>query len=235
MIEVERIEPERIRVTPIAPWSFALRGSRAGARDLRAELGIAASDPVVGTVSVLRAQKALDVLVRAAALLFPDFPRLKVLIAGAGPEEPALRALISELGLVDTVILLGTWPGEEVPDLLSAIDVAVNCSNFEGTSAAIAEFMAAARPVVATRVGGTPDLIEHGVHGLLVEPQDVAGLAQAISRLLVNRELRARLGAAGQARQRREYDVPVLVRRLEDLYESLWLSSERGRSERSRT
>jgi glycosyltransferase involved in cell wall biosynthesis len=234
MTEVERIEPGRIRVTPIAPWSFTLPGSPAHTRRIRAELGIRAADPVVGTVSVLRPQKALDVLIRAALPLLPDFPRLKVLIAGAGPEEARLRALISDLGLEDTVILLGSWRGEEVPDFLSAIDVAVNCSNFEGTSAAIVEVMAAGRPVVATRVGGTPDLIEHDVHGLLVEPQDVPGLAEAIRQLLADPDRRARLGAAARARQQREFDVSVLVRRLEDLYESLWAASERGRLERSR-
>jgi glycosyltransferase involved in cell wall biosynthesis len=234
MIEVEHIEPGRIRVTPMAPLAFTLPRSPTHTRRIRAELDIRADDPVVGTVSVLRRQKALDVLVRAALPLLSDFPRLKVLIAGGGPEEARLRALIGELGLKDTVILLGSWRAEEVPDFLSAIDVAVNCSNFEGTPAAIVEAMAAGRPVVATRVGGTPDLIEHDVHGLLVKPQDVPGLAEAIRELLADPDRRARLGEAARARQRREFDVSVLVRRLEDLYEYLWATSDRGRLERSR-
>ena len=232
MIDVEGIDPACIRVTPIAPWSFVHSQSSVERRDVRGELGIAPDDPVVGTVCVLRPQKALRVLVRAAATLAHEFPRLQVLIAGIGPEEDSLRALIDELGLGHVVRLLGQWESSDVPRLLGAFDVAVNCSDYEGTSAAIVEMMAAARPVVATRVGGTPGLIDDGVHGLLVEPQDPDALATAIRRLLDDAKLRARLGDAARERQRRQFDLPALVGRLEDLYESLWAATMRGRRER---
>jgi glycosyltransferase involved in cell wall biosynthesis len=82
--------------------------------------------------------------------------------------------------------------------------------------------MEAARPVVATRVGGVPDLIEPGVHGLLVERREPDALAAAIAELLEDPDARARMGAAAQARRREEFDLALMVRRLEDLYEELY-------------
>ena len=87
----------------------------------------------------------------------------------------------------------------DVPDVLAALDVAVSSSDFEGSPLSVMEYMEAARPVVATRVGGVPDLIDDGVHGLLVEPQDPAGFAAAVAQLLRDPErARARWGERGQ-------------------------------------
>ena len=83
------------------------------------------------------------------------------------------------------------------------------------------EYMESARPIVATRVGGVPDLIEDGVHGLLVEPGDVPGLAAAIRLMLTDREGARRMGEAARERRRREFTVDLMVRRLEALYERL--------------
>ena len=225
MIEVEGIDPNVVRYIPngIPPLEPA-NGS-----DVRAELGIPPDAPVVGSVSVLRAQKALDVLIDASEILAREFPRLRVLVAGHGPLREGLEAHIRERGLAGIVTLLGRR--RDVPALLAAFDVAVNSSDFEGTPLAVLEYMAAGKAIVATRVGGVPDLIEHGTHGLLVDRRDPAALARATAELLRNPTLRAELGENARSRQRREFHIDVTVRQVEELYEALYSASRRGRRE----
>jgi glycosyltransferase involved in cell wall biosynthesis len=214
MIDAGGIPPEKIRLVRngIAP-------PMPSGSDVRGELAIPPDAQVVGAVAVLRPEKALDVLVAAAALLTAEFPHLRILIAGGGPEEARLRALVRELGLDETVVLLGLR--RDVADVLAAVDVVALSSDREGTPLAVMEAMAAAKPVVATRVGGIPDLIEDGVHGLLVAPRDPSALAGALGRLLRDGQLRKELGRRGQERQRREFDVGVAVQRVEAIYEEL--------------
>lgn len=142
-----------------------------------------------------------------------------MLIAGHGPEQTRLQALINEFGLRDVVLLLGRRL--DVPELLTVLDVAVCASAFEGSPLAVMEYMEAGLPIVATKVGGVPDLIEDGVHGLLVEPGDPVGLAAAIDDLLTNRVHASALGAHARERRRREFDLDVMVGSVEALYEEL--------------
>ena len=228
MIEVEGIAPDRIRVLPNAVPAPLPTGV-----DLRAELGISASAPVVATVCQLRAEKALDLLVDAAGFLRPEFPDLQVLIAGDGPEEPDLRKRIGDRGLNETVRLLGTR--RDVPDLLAAADVTVCCSDFEGTPLSVMEYMGMGRPVVATRVGGLPEMIEDGVHGLLFEKRDARSLANALARLLRDPAERKAMGARAQERQRERFDLDGATRWVERLYRELFEVSKRGHAEQTDT
>jgi glycosyltransferase involved in cell wall biosynthesis len=214
MIEIERIPAERIRFIPngIAPTAPA------AGRDVRAELGVG-SGPLIGAIGTLRAQKAYDVLIRAAASLREKHPGLHVVIAGGGPERERLDALIGELGLSDVVLMLGRRL--DVPNILAALDVAVCASNFEGSPLAVMEYMEAGLPIVATRVGGVPDLIDDGVHGLLVQPGEPLELAGAIDELLRDRPRAAALGARARERRRREFDLDVMVHNMQALYEEL--------------
>jgi glycosyltransferase involved in cell wall biosynthesis len=107
-------------------------------------------------------------------------------------------------------------------------DVAVLSSDFEGTPLAVMEYMAAARPIVATAVGGVPEMLEDGKHGLLVPPQDPEALARAIAGLLRDRTAADELGRRAQERQRREFDIEAAVRRIEALYEDLYAASPRA-------
>jgi glycosyltransferase involved in cell wall biosynthesis len=115
----------------------------------------------------------------------------------------------------------------DVPAVLAAVDVAVLSSDYEGSPLSVMEYMAAAKPVVSTRVGGVPELVKEDVHGLLVEPRDPEALAEAVTRLLRDPALAKRLGAEGRQRQQREFSLEAMVRRIEDLYEELWLASGR--------
>jgi len=226
MIQLEGIDPSDIVLVPNGiPTPPPPSG-----HDVRSELGIGSADPVVGTVGFLRPLKALDVLIRCAALLAPQFPGLRVLIVGDGEERERLEALIEELGLHQTVTILGLRA--DAADVIEAFDVAVCCSDSEGSPLSVMEYMEAAKPVVATRVGGVPDLIDDGVHGLLVEPQDPAGLAAAVAALLRDRERAAPLGDRGRERRRREFDLGVTVKALEELYLELHARSRRQLRER---
>jgi len=221
MIEVEGVDPDKIRLIangiPDPPGGFG--------EEVRCELGIDASAPVIGVVCELRAQKALEVLFEAAVLLREEFPGLAVLVAGDGPERQRLEAEVQRLHVNDTVRLLGIR--RDVPALLDALDVAVLSSDYEGSPLSVMEYMAAGKPVVSTRVGGLPELIEEGRQGLLVEPRSPEALAEAVGRLLRDPEEARRMGVAGRERQQREFSLDAMVRRVEQLYEELWLASPR--------
>ena len=221
MIEVERIRPERTMFIPIG--ITPPRPPDGG--DMRAELGIAADAPVVGAVGVMRAQKALHVLLRAAAQIKPQWPDLQVVLVGDGPERQGLERLAKELGLDSNVRFLGLR--QDVPDVLRALDVAALSSDFEGSPAVVLEYMDAALPVVATAVGGIPDQIEPGVHGLLVPAGDHVAFAEALSELLEDRDRAREMGLRGRERRRAEFDLDVMIERLQDLY--VELLAKRGR------
>jgi glycosyltransferase involved in cell wall biosynthesis len=222
MVQVEHIDPRVIRyvpngIPPLAPASG----------DVRAELGIPHDAPVVGSVGQLRPEKAFDLLLRAAGMLRGTHPALRVVIAGDGPERAHLEAFVDELGLTGFVHLLGLR--RDVPAVLATLDVAVCCSPAEGSPLSVLEYMAAGVAVTATRVGGIPDLITDGVHGLLVEPGDAPALARAISTLLDDPARRAAMGDAGRTRQAEEFDIGVMIGRIQDLYLELHSLSTRTR------
>ena len=223
MIELQGIQPERVIYIPNGipappPPTGAVR---------RDELGLHEDDLVVGTVGGFRRPKALDVLIQAAAILREEFPRLRVLMVGAGPEWEALEKLIVELDLSSTVSLLGFRT--DVSELLPIFDVAASSSDTEGSPLSILEYMEAALPVVSTRVGGVPDLVEDGVNGLLVDRGDPVALAKAVAELLRDPERRVQMGRIGRDRRRSEFDIDVTVERIEQLYEELY-RGKRGRS-----
>ena len=226
MVAVEGISPGAVRLLP-----NGIPRQPAGDRDkLRSELGIGAEDSLIGAVAVLRPQKQLELFVRAAARAMRDRPRLHAVIAGDGEDRGRLEEVVAELGVGERVKLLGAR--SDVPDVLASLDVAVSSSRFEGSPLAMMEQMAAGLPVVATRVGGVPDVVEDGVTGLLVDPGDLDALAAAIGELVDDPERARAMGERGRERQGREFDLEVMVGRIESLYEELWErhASRRGRA-----
>jgi glycosyltransferase involved in cell wall biosynthesis len=111
------------------------------------------------------------------------------------------------------------------------MDVAVCCSDREGSPLSVMEYMAAGLPVVATRVGGLADLIDDGEHGILVPPGDAAAIERAIGRMLEDPEARVTMGRRAQDRQRADFDLDVMVQRVSDLYEELFAATPRARRE----
>jgi glycosyltransferase involved in cell wall biosynthesis len=222
MIDIERIAPAKIvRVRNAVPDPGHPDGSA-----VRAELGIDSATQVIGTLCRLSEQKALDVLLRAAKLLEEEVPEVKTLIAGDGPEQERLESLSRELGITDSVEFLGRRT--DVAEVFSAFDVAVLSSDYEGTPLALMECMGVGRPIVATRVGGVPEMIEDGVHGLLVPPQDPGALAGAIATLLRDPERARLMGERARERRAEEFDVAVAAERIGELYERLYAASKRA-------
>jgi glycosyltransferase involved in cell wall biosynthesis len=169
------------------------------------------------TVGRMREPKDFMTLVRAIADLEPGTVRLQ--IAGDGPDRPALEAEIARLGVDRAVELLGMR--EDVDHLLAAADLFVLSSDSEGLPMSVLEAMAAGLPVVATAVGGIPELVDHGETGLLVPPRDSAALADAIRRTAGDPQLRDRLGEASRRRARDEFSIERCRQRHLELYRAL--------------
>lgn len=155
---------------------------------------------------------------QALARLRAEGRRLSVTLAGHGPLRRALEQQIVQLGLIDAVVITGALPHVQLLDLLQAADLVVVPSRFEGFGLTALEAMALGRPVLATTAGGLPEVIEHGVSGWLVAPQDPALLAQAISKLMDDTPLRQRLGAAGRQRAQLSFSLHAVAARLRDIY-----------------
>lgn len=225
VIDVEGVQPDKVRVI-----RNGIERLRPVTTDLRRDLRIPANAPVVGSIAVLRPEKALEVLIEAAGLLAPRFPCLRVLIAGNGTEKHSLRELVRRLRLEETVSLIGFR--QDIANVLAALDVAVFSSDREGMPLAMIEAMAAGRPIVATRIEGITELVTDGEEALLVPPRHPGALAEAVTRLLEDRELRDRFGARAQERQRRELDIQTTVQAFQDLYDELFDRSRRRRRPR---
>jgi len=191
---------------------------------LRRELGLAEGAFVAGTVGRLDPVKDQMTLLRAAAALRARGRQVNVLVAGDGPRRAELADFVRAEGLIPQVRLLGHRADTE--RLLAAVDVFVLPSLSEGMSNTILEAMAAARPVVATRVGGNPQLIKDGCSGLLFAPGDVQALADRLERLQDQPGDREALGLAARRRAEAEFSLPRMIGRYTDLY--LGLARQKG-------
>ena len=172
---------------------------------------------VVGTIGRLIEQKGLDVFIEAAGLIAVQRSDVEFQIAGEGPLREALEQQIAALGLTDRIHLLGNR--SDVPKLLRQFSVFVSSSRWEGMPYAVLEALAARRPVVATRVLGSEELIQGGVTGLLVPPTDPAALSEAIEQLLNDRGLAHTLAEAGRALVEREYNQSNMAVQIMQLYQ----------------
>lgn len=182
-------------------------------------LGFSENLLLIGTVGRLVPVKNQTLLVRAAARLARDFPQMRLLITGEGPLHDDLIALAETLGIAPQVMLLGNR--DDIPGIMKALDIFVLPSLNEGMSNTILEAMSTALPVVATNVGGNPEIIDAGRTGMLVNSNHEEQLADTLRLLLVNRETREKLGQAGRAQVEQRYSLTAMVTRYEDLYISL--------------
>jgi glycosyltransferase involved in cell wall biosynthesis len=188
-------------------------------------------------VGRLSEEKRPALLVRAFARVVKEVPEARLALAGPGPEEGELRALVSELGLDASVRLLGPRP--DVPALQRAASVYVLPSASEGSPNALLEALAAGTPAVATEIPAVSEIVRPEREALLVPRDDEAALARAIVRLLRDRELAARLAAAGRERVRQEFDLERTADRYLELFHNViaqrtapldWRLGARGRS-----
>ena len=213
------VPPTRIRRIPSGVETAQFLPNEDARQQLRTAFGIAPHDIVVLTVGALTERKGHGLLFSAAYMLQERDIRLRYIVCGEGSLRPNLEAQVRTLGLQDIV----HFPGfsYNVLDYLSAADIFVHVPLWEGLGVAVIEALAAGLPVVASRVGGVPELIDDQVTGLLVPPQDAAALAVAIERLAHEPQWAKTLGTKGQAFVQTQFDVSVKAQANESLYNEL--------------
>lgn len=182
---------------------------------VRMNLGLPTDVPLVGCVAQLKPVKRVDVLLEAVARV--ERP-VGLVLVGDGVERRSLENLVVRLGIADRVRFCGEHP-DSCP-WLHAMDVFALSSDVEGLPVAALEAMAAGLPVVATRVGGIPEVVHDGVTGLLVPRRDPPALAAALDSLLEDRERAADMGDRGRDRAREEFDERRMVSEIDELYRS---------------
>ncbi len=194
-------------------------------------IGAGEDEIVVGTVARLVEDKNPAMLVRAASLCGNAPVRLRYCIVGGGPEEKAVRTAVREQGLEHRFTLLG--PKEDARALLNGFDLFVLTSRTEGLPNTVMEAMAAGLPCVCTDVGGCRELVEHGVTGYLVAPDDAGDLGARILDLAGDPERRAAMGRAGRRKISAGYSVERLVSQVQELFlRLLKTAGTRGRGHR---
>ncbi len=195
-----------------------------GRAQTRAALGIAPDALVVAIVAVLRKGKGHDVAVQAIARLRERFPGLTLLIVGDGPERAQIETLASSLG--KSAIFTGHRG--DVAELLGAVDVLLHPTSMDAFPTVLLEACAASLPVLATRVGGIPEIVRDEHNGLLLDmPTNAAAVAAKLERLLGDTQLRARMGVAARARFEHEFSAEQWAKRLRGLYDEV-ANSGRG-------
>ncbi len=185
---------------------------------VRTEFGLSPHVPLVGMMAnAYGPSKGHDTFLEAARMILSDTPETVFLLAGHHTDKPPLREAAAELGIADSVVFAGYRT--DVPDILASLDVSVNCPRSrEGLSVAVMEALATGVPVVATDVGGIPELVRNGETGLLVAPGDAAGLAGAVTRLLSDSDLASRLAEAGTSFVQEHLTVEHMVNAIAKLY-----------------
>ena len=185
---------------------------------LRRELGLDPEAPLVGTVGRLVYQKAQDVFLRAASTVAHSVPAAQFLIVGEGPLRSSLERLVAQLGLRRC-----HFAGfrADIPRVLSIMDIFALPSILEGLPRVLLEALALARPVVATRIDGVTEVVQHGVTGLLVAPGEPTALAGAILSLLMDQALAGQLGLAGRKLVEERFTVSRAVDEVDRFYATL--------------
>jgi glycosyltransferase involved in cell wall biosynthesis len=171
--------------------------------------------PLVCTPARLHPQKGHKYLLQAATLVLDAI----FVLAGDGPERSNLEELCLNLGLKGRVRFLSHQ--EDIPQLLATCDLFVLPSLYEGLPLSVLEAMASGKPVVATRVGGTDEVVVHGSTGMLVPPMNVTALAVSIGAMLTDRTMAARFGEAGRKRVAQMFSAEAMVRGVSEVYDEL--------------
>jgi glycosyltransferase involved in cell wall biosynthesis len=197
---------------------LARYGEQAACPTLLSEYGIASDAPIVGVVARLEPEKGHPTLLDAWPAVIEAVPNANLLVVGEGSQRELLEAQAASLGLLGTSVTF-TGRRDDVPAVTAALDVAVLPSYREAQGLSILEAMALSRPVIASAVGGIPEMIDDGRTGLLVPPRDPAALAAAITRLLNDQALAARIGRAGHDLVHERFCVEQMVRAVETIYD----------------
>jgi glycosyltransferase involved in cell wall biosynthesis len=219
LVRQRHVPAERVRlIWNGAPLQdFQGLGPEKAAR-FRREFAIPEHALVVGSVARLSLQKGHRFLLEAAPRVFSLFPEARILLCGDGDQEGPLRRQAEALGLSDRVIFAGHR--QDVPEVLSALDVLAIPSLYEGTPLSLFEGMAAGKAIVSSSVDGCREVLEAASAGVLVAKEDPIALAEALNRLLADPALRKSLGSRAR-KASLQYDISTCVRAMESLYAEL--------------
>lgn len=193
--------------------------------EARRVLGLPQGGPIVICLASLTEEKGQTYLLEAMQAVHSEMPEARLLLVGRDRGRTDLTALADEKGLGESVALLGIR--EDVPLLLAASDISVLPSLREGLPVSLLESAAAGLPIVATSVGGIPEIVEDGVGGILVPPQDSGALGEALLALLRDPERRRSMGQAALERVERKFDIDVVAGQIQELYLSMLASAGR--------
>ncbi|HXI90752.1 MAG TPA: glycosyltransferase family 4 protein [Blastocatellia bacterium] len=198
---------------------------------VRREFGIPEDAPVVGKIARLFSLKGHDQLLDAAPEIVRRHPNVRFFLVGDGLLYEHLRSRAREAGILDNFVFAGLIPRERIPEMIAGMDVVVHTSLREGLARVLPQALAMGKPCVSFDLDGAPEVVIPGETGFLVKPGDVRELADAISELLANPQLRARMGEAGRHRVDPAFRAETMVEQIASVYQLL-LSRYAGRLSR---
>ncbi|MFW6139755.1 MAG: glycosyltransferase family 4 protein [Acidobacteriota bacterium] len=214
------IEQKKIRVVP-SGIDYSPFENISSNDYLHRELGFTKNDFLVGIVAHLADHKGHKYLIEAASILKKKASHIKLVIVGKGPLRMELDQKAKELGVEDIVLFLGFR--EDIPQIMASLDLFVLSSYLEGMGTSILDAMASRLPVVATEVGGIPEVVVHEKTGLLVSPKDPEALAQAILRIYNDRKLAYSYGENGYRLVHEKYSSRAMAKKIIKEYEKIAL------------
>jgi len=217
VLEKDGIDGNRIEVVHSGIDLARVAGADGAA--VRAELGISEDAPVIGTVAHFAWHKGLEYLVDAARMVADEIEGVKIVLVGTGGLEEAIRQRAAASGADDGIVFAGFRT--DIPQCLAMFDVFTMPSLMEGLCTSILDALAARKPVVASRTGGIPEIVENGETGLLVPPGDAAALAGALIRVLREPDLAVRMAERGRRKVREQFSIDAMVAGNIGVYERL--------------
>jgi glycosyltransferase involved in cell wall biosynthesis len=214
MIQYEGIAPGKVSV--IYNGINIQLARKESPEELRKEFGLKPEDTVIGTVGRVVEQKGFDLLLRSAPYILSRFPKTKFIIVGGGEREQDLRRLASELKVTEQFIFT-SWRRDAV-DLIRIFDVFAMTSRFEGMPMVLLEAMALSKPIVATAVGGVPEVVLNKETGIMIDRREPELLADALSALAGDPALARRMGSNGRARYEKYFTAEAMAAAYEERY-----------------
>lgn len=213
------IDAKQIQLLTCGFTERVVHMSSADRESERSKMGVASEDIVLIKVARFWPEKRHDVLLQAFQLLLKQHLNFRLWIPGVGPLQYQTMALAKELGINDRCHFLGFR--NDLPELLALADIQIHSSDEEGVPLAILSGMAAGKPIVSTSVGGIPEVIKHGISGILVQASQPQLLADAVFSVSQDSQLQSRLGLAAQQFIKTEYSLSAATSKVEQLYSEI--------------
>ena len=214
--EMQKIDNRVILVIPNGVSLKSFENMKA-TEILRGKLGLDKTAEIILFVGRLYPVKGLKYLIEAMKIISHEDSRANLVLVGGGDERRYLQKIVREFGLTECVFFIGQIPNSKIPECTLAADIFVLPSISEGFPNVILEAMAAGLPIVTTNVRGLPEIVKDGENGFVVEPQNSAQLAEKISLILSDKELRRKI-SANNKRRARQYSWETVVEKLEKIY-----------------